>query len=205
VSAEYPESLAASYENGIASPDREQITSQLLLTMTELWGITPTGYGIVGHSLGTGTAMSVGDAQWARVCLAGFPRRFQDGSSIPGNALFISSMNDGAVSPARFGGASAIPTDFAMLSETVALNDDRIPPRSFLLFDRPDAPNHISFLADGVNQAMIELLSPLLPVAQMMNIPVLDFDKYKESRDSQATADIVIPLVTKYLKQQMKV
>jgi hypothetical protein len=40
-------------------------------------------------------------------------------------------------------------------------------------------------------------------VAQAMNIPVLDFDKYQASRDSKQTAEIVIPLVTKYLKQEM--
>ena len=79
----------------------------------------------------------------------------------------------------------------------VKLNYDKI-------FENKDsAPNHISFLADGTNQAMIEFLSPLLPVAQVLGIPVLDFDKYKISQDSQPTANVVIPLVTSYLKQNM--
>ena len=78
-----------------------------------------------------------------------------------------------------------------------------IPPSSILLFDRPDGPNHISFLAGGVNNAMLDFLSPLLPIAQAMNIPVLDFDKYAVSQDSDETANFVIPLVTRYLKQQM--
>jgi hypothetical protein len=52
---------------------------------------------------------------------------------------------------------------------------------------------------------MIDLLAPLLPLAQVMKIPVLDFDKYKESRDSKQTGDAFIPVVTTYLKQQMKI
>ena len=35
-------------------------------------------------------------------------------------------------------------------------------------------------------------------------IPVLDFDRYQASRDSIATAAVVRPLVTRYLKQHMK-
>ncbi len=37
----------------------------------------------------------------------------------------------------------------------------------------------------------MKFLSPLLPVA--LNIPVLDFDEYQTSRDSEATAEVVIP------------
>jgi hypothetical protein len=206
VSAEYPESLAASYDR-IEGLDREVITNQLLMNLQQEWGIQPTSYGIVGHSLGTGTALSTGDSSWARVCIAGFPRR-RDGSEVSGNVLFVSSMNDGAVSPARMGGKAAIPSNIAMLDEYSLGSSDSsslLPPRATLLFDRPDGPNHISFLADEVNEAMIDLLSPLLPVAKAFNIPVLDFDKYKESRDSKETADVVIPLVARYLKQQMRV
>lgn len=143
-----------------------------------------------------------GDESWTRVCIAGNPRT-RDGSTIPGNVLLLSSMNDGAVSLTRFGGRDAIPPEYTLLEESSLSQLSRIPPKSFLLFDREDAPNHISFLAGGTNDAMIDLLSPLLPVAQAINIPVLDFDKYQTSRDSQQTAEVVIPLVTSYLKQQM--
>jgi hypothetical protein len=170
--------------------------------MATEWNLEATSYGIVGHSLGCGTAVSTGDSKWARVLIAGFPRQ-QDGSSIPGTVLFLSSMNDGAVSLSRFGGVNAIPADYVRLDETTLWNVGRIPPRAALVFNRPDAPNHISFLTDGVNNAMIQLLSPLLPLAQALKIPVLDFDRYKESRDSRQTAEIVIPLVTNYLKQHM--
>jgi hypothetical protein len=63
------------------------------------------------------------------------------------------------------------------------------------------APNHISFLAEGPNNAMVEFLSPLLPLARLLKIPLLDFDKYQLSRDSKDTSDVVIPLIVKYMKQ----
>lgn len=201
LSPEYPESLAASYPR-MEGLDRSRITSQLTEAMRSEWKIDPSAMGIVGHSMGCGTAISTGDADWARVCIAGFTRTY-DGSPVPGNALFVSSMNDGTMSFNRFGGKDAIPSDVVQLDETKLSELTKVPSRSTVVFDRPDAPNHISFLCEGVNDAMIDLLSPLLPVAEAMNIPVLDFDKYKVSRDSKATADIVVPLVCTYLKQQM--
>jgi hypothetical protein len=200
LSPEFPESLAASYER-MEGLDRSRITKSLLSAMSDDWKLQPSSYGIVGHSLGCGTVIKTGDASWARVCIAGFPRQ-QDGTPIPGDVLFLSSMNDGAVSLARFGGIKAIPSDYAILDEAT-LSLDRIPARAALIYDRPDAPNHISFLSGGVNDAMIDLLSPLLPLAQSMKIPVLDFDRYQLSRDSVPTADAVHPLVVAYLKQQM--
>ena len=205
LAAEYPESLAASFDR-VDGLTRQQINTNLLAMLQNVWNLKPTSYGIVGHSLGCGTAIDTGDESWARVCIAGFPRR-RDGSTIEGNILFLSSMNDGAVSMARFGGKEAIPADIAMLEETL-LNDTiraSIPKRAALVFDRPDAPNHISFLSEGVNDAMIDLLSPLLPLAQSLGIPVLDFDRYQISRDSRQTALAYQPLVVAYLKQQMKV
>jgi len=201
LSAEFPESLAASYPR-LEGLDRSVIMSNLQQSLSSEWGVKGTSFGIVGHSAGCGTAVTTGDDLWARVCIAGNPRR-RDGSTIPGSVLFLSSMNDGAVSLARFGGRAAIPSEYTLLEESSLAKLSKIPPKSFLLFDRPDAPNHISFLADGTNDAMIDMLSPLLPVAQAMNIPVLDFDKYQASRDSKQTAQVVIPLVTSYLKQQM--
>lgn len=192
--------MAASYPR-IDGLDRSIIMSNMLDTLPD-WGINASSFGIVGHSLGCGTAVNTGDNTWARVCIAGFPRN-RDGSSISGSALFLTSMNDGAVSLSRWGGRSAIPSEYMQLEEATWSELPAIPSKAALVFDRPDAPNHISFLTEGVNDAMINLLSPLLPVAQAMNIPVLDFDKYKDSRDSKQTAEVVIPLVTSYLKQHM--
>lgn len=201
---EYPESLAASYER-LPGLDRSMINNKLLDQLKEEWKIEAKSFGIVGHSLGTGTALNTGDETWARVCLAGFPRQ-RDGSSIAGNLLLICSMNDGAVSLQRFGGKSVIPADYALLSEE-SLGDANmlLPSRSALVLESSSAPNHISFLSAGVNDAMIDLLSPLLPVAQWANIPVLDFDKYQTSRDAVPTAALLHPIIIRYLKQEMKV
>ena len=54
-------------------------------------------------------------------------------------------------------------------------------------------------------RAAINCLSPLLPVAQALNIPVLDFDVYQRSRDSVATVRVVCPLIIYYLQQEMGV
>lgn len=198
-SPEYAESLAASY-NRVDGLDRTPITQKLVSAVKDSWGVEPTSYGIVGHSLGCGTAIRTGDESWTRVCIAGFP----GAAPVPGSALFVSSMNDGALSLARFGGKLSIPEDFVQLKEEELVVPTSLPSRAALVFDRPDAPNHISFLAEGTNDAMIDLLSPLLPVAQALAIPVLDFDRYQISRDSRVTAEIVRPLVARYLKQHMR-
>ena len=202
LAAEYPESLAASYER-VPGLDRRIINNELLRTLTRDWNMNPTAYGIVGHSLGCGTVAQTGDASWARVSIAGFPQNNNPASA----GLLLTSMNDGAVSIARRGGISLVSSaNYELLDEaSVTATTTVLPRRAALVFDRPDAPNHISFLAEGVNDAMIELLSPLLPVAQVMGIPVLDFDRYQVSRDSKETAAIVLPLIVRYLKQEMKV
>lgn len=199
-SPEFPESLAASYDRR-EGLDRSLITNQLLQSVEKTWNVQATSYGIVGHSLGCGTAIRTGDATWTRVCISGNPG---NSAQIPGNILFLSSMNDGVVSLRTRGGLEAIrSSNYVQLNEQQALTE-QLPNRAALIFDRPDAPNHISFLAEGVNDAMVDFLSPLLPVAQALSIPVLDFDRYQASRDSIATAEVVRPLVTRYLKQHMK-
>lgn len=201
---EYPESLAASYDPAESSSgvpiDRTAITEALLQALTEEWNLRPRAYGIVGHSLGCGTVDRTGDASWTRVCLAGgYP-------SVRGsNCLFVASVNDGAVSVGRALGALR-EYDFAALDEGSVRSKswEKLPSRAALIFGDPsNAPNHISFLSEGTNDAMVEFLSPLLPVARALSIPVLDFDKYQTSRDSVATGKVVIPLVVDYLKQKM--
>jgi len=215
LSPEYPESLADSFDAEILDKssgeiqtiiDREMITNQLLTTLQQTWKVTPPSFGIVGHSLGCGTAERSGDDSWIRVCLAGFPSSRGNGSK----CLFVGSTNDGAVSVNR---ALSVLSD----NNYVKLEEDRIrsvlvegqqlptiPPKASLIFTGADAPNHISFLSEETNDAMVDFLSPLLPVARGLKIPVLDFDKYQLSRDSRACGDLVVPLVVGYLKQTMK-
>lgn len=196
LSPEYPESLASSYPR-LDGLNRNGINKRLLETVESDLSITPTARGIIGHSLGCGTAISTGDNTWARVCIAGVP------STVDGPSLFLSSVNDGAVSLSRVRGSMI---DYVELDESTirGRSDLSLPRRAALIFDRDDAPNHISFLASSTNDAMIALLSPLLPVAQALSIPVLDFDKYQLSRDSKQTADVVVPLVATFLKQNMQ-
>ena len=127
----------------------------------------------------------------------------RDGIRVDGNTLAILSMNDGAMTFSRI--ESMIPDDFERFDET-SLPKDILPKKTAFIFTQsttPQPPNHISFLSEGVNDSMINFLSPLLPIAQALKIPVLDFDKYKESRDSKPTADVVIPLISAFLQQYM--
>ena len=213
-SPEYPESLSSSYDSNkykasdsndfIDKLDRTTINKQLINVIESDLKLKPKSYGIIGHSLGTGTVMTTGDDSWTRVCIAGPPVR-RDNVPVNGQTLAIVSTNDGAVTLNRI--ASMIPESFVQLDESTLFQSDntvdRLPPKSILILDRDDAPNHISFLAGNVNDSMVSFLSPLLPIAQALNIPVLDFDKYKESRDSEATAKVVIPLVISFMKQFM--
>jgi pimeloyl-ACP methyl ester carboxylesterase len=203
---EYPESLAATYDvaqgttTGIPI-DRRIITDTLLKFLTAEWGVRPEAYGIVGHSLGCATVDGTGDEAWTRVCLAGgYP-------SLRGpNCLFVGSINDGAVPLIRAVGALR-ENDFEFLEERAVRSRswNILPSRASLIFrNQINAPNHISFLAEGPNDAMVEFLSPLLPLARALGIPLLDFDKYQLSRDGKATGEVVIPLVVDYMKQKMK-
>ena len=82
---------------------------------------------------------------------------------------------------------------------------DKLPTRTPLIFNQvynnSPPPNHISFLSEGTNEAMVDFLLPLLPVARRFGIPVLDFDKYQLARDSGVMGEVVRPLVVDYLKQ----
>ncbi|KAL3791142.1 hypothetical protein HJC23_000562 [Cyclotella cryptica] len=203
LSPEYPESLADSYDTTTKPIDRTLITNQLLQTLNNQWYVKVTSYGIIGHSLGCGTAIKTGDDSWARVCIAGFPSSGSKG-------LFIASTNDGAVPISRVID-SLKSLDYVSLDENAARirQWDKLPLKTSLVFneiyDNRPPPNHISFLSEGTNAAMVDFLSPLLPVARYFGIPVLDFDKYQLVRDSGVTGEVVRPLVVEYLKQMSAV
>ncbi|KAL7487069.1 hypothetical protein ACHAW6_012688 [Cyclotella cf. meneghiniana] len=203
LSPEYPESLADSYDTTTKPIDRTITTNRLLQTLITQWDVRVKSYGIIGHSLGCGTAIKTGDDSWTRVCIAGFPC---SGTK----CLFIASTNDGAVPISRVIGTLRS-LDFVSLDENVARNRqwNKLHPRTSLVFNEfynnNPPPNHISFLSEGTNEAMVDFLSPLLPVARYFGIPVLDFDKYQLVRDSGVTGEIVRPLVVDYLKQMSTV
>lgn len=217
---EYPESLEASYPR-LEGLDRKVVNERLLKWINDNIS-EPTSFASIGHSMGAGSALDIGDDSWSRVLMgigrapdlpgrppdvtAKFPMR-----QVGGRLLFISSVNDGAV---KWGGGIRVPDDYTLLQESqlVVNSEDAassssnsgrlsmiIPDRAALVFDRSNAPNHISFLSENVNEAMISFLAPLLPVAQAFDIPVLDFDKYVISRDSVQTAAVLKPLIAEFL------
>ena len=59
-------------------------------------------------------------------------------------------------------------------------------------------PNHISFLWSEVDDAMVSLLSPLLPVAKALGLFLLDFDVYRENRDAEQTAALLVPALRRF-------
>lgn len=198
LSPEYPESLADSYDSTTKPIDRTAITNCLLQSLKQ-WNVEAKSYSIIGHSLGCGTANKTGDDSWTRVCIAGFP-------SSSSKCLFIGSTNDGAV-PLNRATDALQSLNYNVLSERLVRTQQwgNFSPRTSVIFDETyennPPPNHISFLAEGTNDAMVDFLSPLLPMARYLEIPVLDFDKYQLVRDSGVTGKVVRPLVVEYVKQ----
>ena len=65
-------------------------------------------------------------------------------------------------------------------------------------------PCHISFLSSRTNDAMVDVLGPLLPVARALGVPVLDFDRYQVTRDSDEVNETLVPAVTAWLAAVMR-
>jgi len=182
-------------------------------------------YSAIGHSLGCSTVLQIGDNSWNRILMgSGKAPEIPSSSSsstnnksVGGRLLFISSINDGPVT--KWSGGIKIPDGYTILKESqlsssssssssgTSNNDETnmqqqqiiIPDRAALVFDRQDAPNHISYLSANTNDAMLSFLSPLLPITNALGIPVLDFDKYMMSRDSTRTGNILKPLISNFL------
>ena len=174
-------------------------------------------YSAIGHSLGCGTVLQMGDDSWNRVLMGSgrapespskTRKSITDGDDvykkpvIGGRLLFISSINDGLTS---WGGGIQVPEEYVVLKESEVLENGGGVPQSknlnrvALIFKGEKAPTHISYLSENVNDAMLSFLSPLLPVADTLDIPVLDFDKYAKSRDSVATGKVLKPLISSFL------
>ena len=223
VASEYPESLEASYPR-LEGLDRPAINRHLIPYIKDMVPQPILSYSAIGHSLGCGTVLQMGDDSWNRVLMgsgkapelpSSLMSELREESStsrnqtpvVGGRLLFITSVNDGPVT--SWGGGIRIPQGYTVLQEsqldtmasttsttgTTGSKFDRVA----LVFDRDDAPNHISYLSENVNDAMLSFLSPLLPVTKFLNIPVLDFDKYADSRDSVPTGNVLKPLISNFL------
>ncbi|CAE7366051.1 unnamed protein product [Symbiodinium natans] len=170
---------------------RRDIVSELLAKLRRGWGAQQ--FGIVGHSAGGGTAtVSPGPFVCGRVAVAGLA----PGYAGPDPLLVIASEGDGVVRLERV--LQAIPSGTPCVEDPK--NCDLSQSSGAVLLRRAfkpgeQAPCHISFLSAETNNAMISLLSPLLPVARALKVPVLDFDTYLRLQDSEEVASEMLPLI----------
>eukprot|EP00416_Gambierdiscus_australes_P029750 CAMPEP_0171085778 /NCGR_PEP_ID=MMETSP0766_2-20121228/19135_1 /TAXON_ID=439317 /ORGANISM="Gambierdiscus australes, Strain CAWD 149" /LENGTH=399 /DNA_ID=CAMNT_0011543369 /DNA_START=8 /DNA_END=1207 /DNA_ORIENTATION=+ len=157
-----------------------------------------THFGIVGHSAGGGTASAAtGQFACGRVAIAGL----QGGYSAEDPLLVIASQGDGVVPINRV--LLALPEGTKVRAEVPGAEDSE---RSLawiivgpLAMDATAPPCHISFLSPEVNDAMLQSLSPLLPLARFLGLRLLDFDTYGELRDARAMTDALLPVVESFL------
>jgi hypothetical protein len=113
---------------------------------------------------------------------------------------------------------ASLPAEFARFDGAGGLLDSvragDAPRTSFVTYEtgKPGAapnpglplPCHISFLSSRTNDAMVDVLGPLLPVARLLGVPVLDFDRYQVTRDSDRTNAVLVPAITAWLAAVMR-
>lgn len=217
---ECPESLSASYEarDGLT---REAIVAATQRAVDECMVTAgsdgaPRQWGIFGHSAGSATAiLQPGPFALGRACIATSLGRCLE-SATPDPLFVVASEGDGCNEKMRERGATSPSqalrlarvnrsppfTEFEGARGAYAQARAGPPPRrGVLLFRRGrDAPlpNHISFLWSGTNEALFELLAPLLPLARALNLFVLDFDAEKEARLAEPTAAELVPAVRRF-------
>jgi len=63
--------------------------------------------------------------------------------------------------------------------------------------------NHIDFLSAGTNEAMVDFLSPLLPLARRLRVPLLDFDKYAENPRSKECLSAIEDDVVSFFEKNL--
>jgi len=205
---ELPESLAASFTVNDAIT-RPAIVNAALEKLRLNFAVTDKK-GIFGHSAGGGTSTMIeGTYLLGRVAIAGF-RGYEGKDPL----LVVASRGDGIIPMDRV--RDALPRG-AELYEG-AEGAKRLTSSGYNIGQGQSAavffegglvqgslpPNHISFLSEQSNDALVNFLSPLLPVARVLSVPVLDFDKYQEARDSRQTGDVVVPLVSGFFESNAK-
>ena len=199
VAPELPESLSASYDTEWNSDETDKVTrdeiNRATINMVKKEFIVDdgkenkVGIGVLGHSLGTGTAVNFDTGRSSpRCCIAGFRIPSLPPSS-HSSFLIIASDND-----------SVCPR--SLINEKVSefkvrWNTQKI---ETLYYNKY---NHISFLWRETNDAMLQFLSPLLPLAKSLKVPLLNFDTYSESLDSDECADEMIPVITDFFRREL--
>ena len=180
---ELPESLSASFEPQQTGTSRPEIVAAALdkLRSDSNFRAHPSLAGIIGHSAGGGTASTIdGHFPLGRCAVAGF-RGFTGTDPL----FVIASKGD-----------NVIPID--KVREAVGLSSAGGSIRTLIDLEKPC---HISFLSSDTNDAMVDFLSPLLPLARFLGVPLLDFDVYASTKDSDDTAEIVIPEIVDFFKR----
>ena len=210
VAPELPESLSASYVPPEGLGREEIIAAARGLVDKEVVG----RWGIFGHSAGAGSALTQrGDYSLGRACFAGGIGRIATATTGSDPLFLCSSNGDGCnkfmaagttdlrqlISGAAPDGVAT--TLFAAMDDAYAA-PGKPPARGAFVFAEDNTaaplPNHLSFLWSEVNEAMSSLLSPLLPLAKVLGLFVLDFDVYIQNRDADRTAAQLVPALRRF-------
>ena len=222
VAPECPESLSASYESreGLNREAIVRATQQAVdATVAQQGDGAPRRWGIFGHSAGSATAiLHPGEFALGRVCVAtAIGRVLQSSTSDP--LFLVASEGDGcnekmaeqgvsspraALTLARVSKSPPF-TAFESANDAYARppspNGQPPPRRGVLLFQKGrDAllPNHMSFLWRDTNEALFELLAPLLPLARGLGLFLLDFDTERDARLAVPTAAQLVPAMRRF-------
>ena len=205
VAPELPESLTASY-----IPPEGLDRTAIIEAARALAGGSAARWGIFGHSAGAGSALlQPGTFALGRACFAGGAGRTSKYAS--NDPLFLCSSNgDGCNSFMGLANADlrtvltsepSPPVLFDSLTDAYA-TPAKAPARGAFVFAADNTPAplpcHISFLWREVDEAMASLLAPLLPLAKLLGLFVLDFDVYLETRDADRTAALLVPALRRF-------
>jgi dienelactone hydrolase len=206
---EMPESLAASYAGAIS---RGEIVSATRRLVEEAGEGSCGRWGIFGHSAGGGTAQrQPGTFSLGRAAIAsGLAGAAQNSDPL----FVVASEGDGCTRMMRARGvsiaeqlaavaAAGVPSTIFSTADAAYAAGAAQPAVGALLYSAAGAdllPNHISFLWRGTNEAMFELLGPLLPLARALNLFLLDFDVEIESRLAEPTAAQITPALCRFFR-----
>mmetsp|Transcript_47892 Transcript_47892/g.57726 ORF Transcript_47892/g.57726 Transcript_47892/m.57726 type:complete len:413 (+) Transcript_47892:47-1285(+) len=197
-SADFAESISASF-----TPNDQTSRSAIIeAEKNVLRGLGVTEFGIFGHSAGGGSAtMTEGTFGLGRCAIAG--ARLYEGRD---PLYIVASQGDGVIPLERV--KQAVPQGVTIASDPsdVTWSSKK---RGALLLEGPVggeeyAPNLISFLDEEANAALVKVLSPLLPLARFLKLPVLDFDVYVDRKDSAATAKAIRPSIVEFFLAQKR-
>ena len=207
-----PATLPKASVDGVGvGADRSQIMAAVLDDVAlGRFGVPRGRVALVGHSAGAGTAVTTEGEFLARVAIGGFRKPLQPDLAriLAAPLLVVASSNDSVIGLAGIQAAVSslgVPTrEFTSGSDlAVGLGEAGEDGTAFIKFEGEGAPCHISFLSSRTNMAMVGVLSPLLPVARALGVPLLDFDVYERTRDSDRVLGDLVPAVRAWLIAQM--